>query len=87
MVYQYEPDSSIYRLAAVLAYAICKNHAYVDGNKRLSAMASISFLDINGYTVEATEDELFAIFMSLASGEVAELDLVSWFEYRGRRLF
>ena len=52
--------------AAYLAYGIAKNHAFVDGNKRVGINTMISFLKINGINLKATDEELVALGLSIA---------------------
>lgn len=59
--------------AAALLHSVCLNHALVDGNKRLSAIAALVFLELNGLAADLTNDELFQLLMDVASG--AERDV------------
>ncbi len=54
--------------AAALLHSICKNHALVDGNKRLAWHAATVFLWINGWRVALSQDDAFALVMSVADG-------------------
>jgi death-on-curing protein len=46
------------------------NHALVDGNKRLGWLATAVFLELNNSSVSAaTNDEVFELVMSIASGD------------------
>jgi death on curing protein len=65
-------------LAAVYAFAIARNHPFVDGNKRTSLLALYTFLGINGIEFDVPEAEAAAMILSLAAGEVDELGLARW---------
>jgi death-on-curing protein len=54
--------------AAALLHSICRNHALVDGNKRLAWLAAVVFLDTNGVAVELTHDQAFDLVMQVAEG-------------------
>lgn len=54
--------------AAALLHSICRNHALVDGNKRLAWQAAIVFLDINGARPNITHDDAFDLVMAVAAG-------------------
>jgi death-on-curing protein len=54
--------------AAALLHSLVRNHALVDGNKRLAWLASTVFLDLNGLTVEMTDDAAFDLVMAAAAG-------------------
>ncbi|MFA7638857.1 MAG: type II toxin-antitoxin system death-on-curing family toxin [Parvibaculum sp.] len=79
-----EPD--LFDLAAAYAYGIATNHPFVDGNKRTAFVASLTFLRLNGYRVEAEATEKYETFIRLASGELTEADLSNWFRQSSRAL-
>ena len=56
--------------AAALLHSVARNHALVDGNKRLALLATVVFLRINGYVLDLTDDEAFALTMSVAAGQL-----------------
>ena len=56
--------------AAALMHSLAGNHALVDGNKRLALLATAVFLRINGFVLDLTDDEAFALTMSVASGQL-----------------
>jgi death-on-curing protein len=55
--------------AAALLHSIARNHALVDGNKRLAWLATVVFLDLNGYEPAVSKDEAFELVMDVAAGE------------------
>jgi death-on-curing protein len=57
-------------MAAAYAYHMAQNHPFVDGNKRTALVASLVFLEINGYAVMGGEDELEAATWEVASGNI-----------------
>lgn len=54
--------------AAVLAHGIAESQTFIDGNKRLALVAMLTFLEINGYRVEAPDSDLAAWILSLSAG-------------------
>lgn len=60
---------SIQEKAARLCFGIVKNHALVDGNKRLGTHVMLVFLWLNGYTLEYQDEEMINIILDLASGK------------------
>ena len=72
-----DPDAAA--LAAAYAYGLVRNHPFVDGNKRIAAVVSETFLLLNGYSLDATDAELVVAFLELAAGSLAEEDLADWF--------
>ena len=57
---------------AALLHSLVRNHALVDGNKRIGFLACLVFLDINGVEVDVPDDQAFALVMDVATG-VADL--------------
>ncbi|OUO94743.1 type II toxin-antitoxin system death-on-curing family toxin [Cloacibacillus sp. An23] len=64
--------------AARLGFGLVKNHAFIDGNKRIAAHATLVFLAINGIELRYTQQELSDIFLKLAAGEAQYEDLLAW---------
>ena len=60
--------------AAALMQSLARNHALVDGNKRLAWTACRTFLALNGQWLSASEDERFDFVIRVATGAQAELD-------------
>lgn len=63
--------------AAALMHSLVRDHALVDGNKRLAWLATYVFLDLNGVVLEAPDDDAFDLVMRAAAGaadvpEIAE---------------
>jgi death-on-curing protein len=62
------PD--LWTKAAALLQSIVKNHALIDGNKRLGWLATAVFLELNGASaVEASNDDVYDLVMSVAAGD------------------
>lgn len=70
--------SSHEQKAAGLAYGLVSNHAFIDGNKRISALAMLVFLALNGIEISCTEREMYSVFIGLADSEITFDDLVNW---------
>jgi len=65
-------DVDLPALAAAYAFGLARNHPFVDGNKRTAAVACELFLELNGYLLLASDEELYPVFAALAAGEVDE---------------
>jgi death-on-curing protein len=65
-------------LAAAYAYGFAKNHAFVDGNKRIAFMAMVAFLRKNNIRFAPNPAHATAMMLSLAAGEVSEESLARW---------
>lgn len=65
-------------LAAAYAFGIAKNHAFVDGNKRIAFIAMVAFLRKNGVVFKPDQAQSTAIILAVAAGEVSEGSLARW---------
>ena len=59
--------------AAAFMQSIVRNHALVDGNKRLSLAATIAFLGVNGRRLTLTNDEAYDFVIAVATGELSDV--------------
>jgi len=75
--WRYE-QSGMAELAAADAFGLAKNHAFVDGNKRIAFMAMVVFLLRNGVPFSPEPAHATSIILSLAAGEVSEDGLTRW---------
>mgnify|MGYP004472227117 FL=1 len=69
---------SIQAKAAQLCFGLVKNHAMLDGNKRLGAHVMLVFLMLNGYELAYKQKELVDIILELAAGEKNVEDILRW---------
>ena len=60
-------------------FHICKNHAFADGNKRTALASTLIFLDVNGYSVDADNDELENLTLETAKGEISKQYVIRFF--------
>ena len=59
--------------AAALLHSLARNHALVDGNKRLALAGTIAFLGVNGRRLTLTNDQAYELVMDVAAGELDEI--------------
>lgn len=77
-----EKTPHISALASALAYGIAKNHPFIDGNKRTALVVSRTFLLLNNFNLEATQEEKYLTHLKLAEGNLSEDELAEWFKKR-----
>jgi death on curing protein len=65
--------------AAAYVFGLCGNHGFFDGNKRTAWVVAETFLDLNGYVVEATDEAVVSTMLAVASGVMTEKQLGNWF--------
>lgn len=69
---------SIQQKAARLGFGLIKNHAFVDGNKRIGVHVMLIFLELNGIVLNYTQEELSDIGLSIAASAADADDLLNW---------
>ena len=69
---------TIIEKSARLAYALISNHAFVDGNKRIGVFVMLMTLRLNDVALTYTQQELIALGLGAASGELAYEDILAW---------
>jgi death-on-curing protein len=74
----YDTDADLPALTAAYGFGLANNHPFVDGNKRVAFQAMYLFLGLNGFRIEAPEEEVVATILSLASGGLDETGLTAW---------
>lgn len=71
----YETDEA--KIAAT-AYSLVSNHGFVDGNKRIGIAAMLLLLQLNGYNLQYSQQELIDLGLGLAAGNLDENDIQQW---------
>jgi len=77
-LFAYEKVDDLADLAAVYAFGLIRNHAFVDGNKRIALLATGIFLDLNGTTLDAKTADAISAVMALAEGSIGEKEFAAW---------
>ncbi len=77
-----KPRPDVAALVAAYAFGLSKNHAFVDGNKRVAYVSARTFLLINGWDITATQEEKYLTMLSLAEGNISEEELTNWIRRR-----
>lgn len=70
---------SIIEMAAAYLYHLVENHPFVDGNKRVGAMAALVFLDLNGYDFDAPDQDFTDTVLKVASGKMLKAEITLFF--------
>lgn len=64
--------------AAAYAFFITAGHPFNDGNKRTAVLAMDLFLDLNGYQLQQSDEEIEEMFVSLAAGTTDQNEFFTW---------
>lgn len=72
-----DPYPRLDEKAAALLHSLARNHALVDGNKRLALAATIAFLGLNGRRLTLTNDEAYTLVMDVAAGTLDDVTSIA----------
>ena len=78
--FSYDEDVPIFSLAASYSFGLARNHAFIDGNKRIALTVAAVFLELNKYSLDAPEGEAVVVYKQLANGSLSEDMLAEWFK-------
>jgi death-on-curing protein len=70
--------TDLLRLAAAYAYASTQSHPFTDGNKRIALMVAGVFMELNGFRLEASEQDAANATRALSSREIDEVGFADW---------
>jgi len=59
-------DADLAHQAALLLCGIAETQAFIDGNKRIALVVALTFLELNGFLVDLSEDDLFRLMHEIA---------------------
>jgi len=64
--------------ASRMAYSICTNHPFVDGNKRVAVTAMLVILRMNDILLSFTQEELIYLGLGVADGSLGYDEIIAW---------
>ena len=64
--------------AAGVAYAVMRGHVFIDGNKRTGTEVLLQLLELNGFTIAATDDEFVGVAEGCANGTITREEYAQW---------
>ena len=67
-------------MAAAYLYHLCKNRAFVDGNKRVSIAAAEVFIELNAFHLAAPDEELESLTLGIADGTISKREATGFFK-------
>jgi death-on-curing protein len=67
--------TDVYEMAAAYLFHLVKNHPFLDGNKRVGAVAALVFLTLNDHDFQAPEDNLAETVLAVARGEIGKSEV------------
>lgn len=76
--------TDLYEMAAAYLFHLVQNHPFLDGNKRVGAVATYIFLSLNGLQLVAEQDAYADMVLSVACGETAKSAVAEFFRAHTR---
>ncbi|MDI3280283.1 MAG: type II toxin-antitoxin system death-on-curing family toxin [Bacillota bacterium] len=76
--------TDLYEMAAAYAFHLCRNHPFVDGNKRTALVCALVFLELNGVILTDPEGVLYGVMMGVAAGSQGKQELSEAFRRLSR---
>lgn len=67
-----------HEMAAAYLFHVCKNHPFVDGNKRTALACCVVFLHLNGWTMTASQNDAVDTVLAVASGTMSKAEIAKW---------
>ncbi|MGB9031748.1 MAG: type II toxin-antitoxin system death-on-curing family toxin [Acidobacteriaceae bacterium] len=71
---------TLFRMAAAYASGLLRNHPFIDGNKRTALVVAIAFLELNGVSLTAGQEETYLAVYDLAAGRITKDDFEAWLQ-------
>ena len=71
-------QAPILRLASIYAHGLTQNHPFVDGNKRVAFTIAVTFLELNGFRLESSEQDALSAMDDLSAGRLSREEFESW---------
>jgi death on curing protein len=76
---------TLFEKAAAYSYHVCRNHPFVDGNKRVAFVLMDIFLQKNGRMLTASEEDAYSMMINLADGRLSKQSLATWLKTHSKR--
>ena len=77
-LHAYGDNPDIISMAAAYTAEIVRNHPFIDGNKRTGFLIGVLFLEMNGYSFTASEEDAAQAVLALAAGTLDEAAFAAW---------
>ncbi len=73
-------NETVFEMAAAYLYSLCRNHPFLDGNKRTALACALVFLGFNEQRISATQNDLYDLVIGVAEGRVSKAAAAVFFE-------
>ena len=76
---------TIWQKAGMMLYSLNKNHPFLEGNKRMSALITELFLAINGYILDISSEQFKGLIKKAAKSEADKEGIIDWLKLHIRQ--
>lgn len=77
---------TIFLKTGALVHSLLRNHPFVDGNKRTSMFAAMTFLELNGYRFKAGQKEVVRYALKIENNRLPVEEIAQWFEQHTQKI-
>ncbi len=77
--------ASLHEMAAAYLFHLVQNHPFIDGNKRVGALAAYVFLRLNGVELTCTNNALVRLVLNVAQGRTTKAEVAAFVQMHMRR--
>ena len=75
---------TLFEMAAAYLFHICRNHPFLDGNKRTALTCALAFLRLNDTKIAVPQDDLYDLVIGVAAGKATKADAAVFFQRHAR---
>jgi death-on-curing protein len=79
-------QQDLFEMAAAYLYGICRNHPFVDGNKRTAVSSALVFLEMNDIWIESDDDDLYDAVMATAEVRISKTEIADFLRTHARHV-
>ena len=80
-----EDAEAVFWKAAILFERIILSHPFIDGNKRTAYEVTKVFLKLNGYALDAEEDDVIELLVKIAESKKNRYSIKAWLEKHSKK--
>lgn len=84
-VFGKELHPTLFHKAAVYIRTIINQHPFLDGNKRTGIISAFTFLEVNGYRITATDDDVFDYALVVATQKPESESVAVWLKLHAKK--
>jgi death-on-curing protein len=84
--WHYKSKTDFATLAAAYGWGLATSHPFRDGNKRVAFLTMAIFLELNGYRLEVSDEDVVRVMLATAAGRCTEEELAVWVRHHLRRI-